>query len=93
MLVVLIVFLSIIWRRERKYVSTAHTYQLQLNQLQALTLEIATQSGNDALLQQTFSKIQDTTQQLLASLPDAQKDAWSATQIAALQVNSGQQTA
>lgn len=92
-LVVLIVFLSIFWRRERKYISTTHAYQLQLNQLQALTLEIATQSGNDALLQQTFSKLQDTTQQLLASLPDAQKDGWSATQIAALQLNSWQQTA
>jgi hypothetical protein len=79
-----IALVSVWWRHERKQFSALQAYQKQLTHLQQLATELATQSGNDALVAQAVLDRDSSTKELLQQLPEAQKNTWSATQARAV---------
>jgi hypothetical protein len=83
-LIVSVTLVSVWWRHEREQFSALQAYQKQLTHLQQLATELATQSGNDALIAQAVVDIDASTKELLQQLPEAQKNTWSATQARAV---------
>ena len=78
------IFLGMWWRSERERFWTLRQYQLQLTQLQQLTVEQALHSWSDALLKQGIASLDSQAQKILTLLPPEQATKRSATQSAAL---------